>query len=146
MTLNAELGEPKLGRGSGNTARGMIAAVLRPIGFVVSPVLRAVATLAVGLFSTAAVLVGLADVFAAVLFHWAHPSHYPFLVTFAMMGVLLRARSGCPSHPRQPLNRREATPSPPVADLRAPLLTTPLARDMTLAQPTKRTALVKRTR
>jgi hypothetical protein len=89
MTLNAGLGEEKLGRGLGGTARGMMAATLRPIEFVISPVLRAVAALAVGLCTLSVAFVVLVDLVAAVLFYWAHPSHYPFLVTFGMIAVLL---------------------------------------------------------
>jgi hypothetical protein len=89
MALNAGLGEEKLGRGLGDTARGIVAAVLRPIGCVVSPLLRAVAALAVGLCTLAVAFVVLVDLVAAVLFYWAHPSHYPFLVTFGMIAVFL---------------------------------------------------------
>ena len=87
MTFNAGLGEEKLGREPGDAVRGMMAAVLRCIGFVVSPVLRAVAALAVGLCTLAVAFVVLVDLVAAVLFYWAHPSHYPFLVTFGMIAV-----------------------------------------------------------
>jgi hypothetical protein len=87
MTTNSGLGEEKPARGF-DTARGIVAAVLRPIGFVVSPVLRIVAALTVGLSILAAVLVGLADLVAGV-FYLAHPSHYPFLVTFGMIAFFL---------------------------------------------------------
>ena len=86
MTLNAGLGEEKLGREPGDALRGMMAAALRPIGFVVSPLLRVVAALAVGLCALAAFLLGAADLVAGI-FYFAHPSHYPFLVTFGMIAV-----------------------------------------------------------
>jgi hypothetical protein len=88
MNTNSGLGGDKLGRGLGYTARGPVASALRPIGLVVSPVLRFIAALAVGLFSLAAVLICLADLVAAA-FYWLHPSHYPFLVTFGVIAFFL---------------------------------------------------------
>ena len=88
MAPNAGLGEENLGREPVGAVRGMIAAVLRPIGFIVSPVLRVAATLTVGFSILAVVIVGLADLVAG-LFYLAHPSQYPFLVTFGMIAFFL---------------------------------------------------------
>lgn len=88
MNTNSGVGGENLGRGLGDTARGAVIRALRPIGAIVSPVLRFVAALAVGLFILAAAAVGLADLFAGILY-WLHPSHYPFLMTFVLITVLL---------------------------------------------------------
>jgi hypothetical protein len=88
MNTNSGVGGESLGRGLGDTARGAAIRALRPIGVIVSPVLRFVAALAVGIFILAAVAMGLADLFAGILY-WLHPSHYPFLMTFAWIAVLL---------------------------------------------------------
>jgi hypothetical protein len=88
MNTNSRVGGENLGRGPDDTACGAVAWAFRPIGVIVSPVLRFFAALAVGIFLLAAVAVGLADVFAGILY-WLHPSHYPFLMTFALIAVFL---------------------------------------------------------
>lgn len=96
MNTNSGVGGENLGRGLGDTARGAVIGALRPIGVIVSPVLRFIATLAVGLLLLAAATVGLADLFAGI-FYWLHPSHYPFLMTFALIAVFLLLAAGAQS-------------------------------------------------
>jgi hypothetical protein len=96
MNANSGVGSKNPGRGLSNTTRAAINAPLRPIGFVVSPILRLIAGLAVGICLLAAVAVGLADLFAGVLY-WLHPSHYPFLMTFALITVFVLLAAGAQS-------------------------------------------------
>lgn len=96
MNTNSGIAGGNLTRGLGDTARGAVIRALRPIGVIVSPVLRFVAALAVGLFTLAAVAMGLADLFAGILY-WLHPSHYPFLMTFAWIAVFLLLAAGAQS-------------------------------------------------
>ena len=96
MDTNSGVGGENLGRGLGDTARGAVIGAFHLIGVIVSPVLRFIAALAVGIFLLAAVAVGLADVFAGILY-WLHPSHYPFLMTFALIAVFLLVAAGAQS-------------------------------------------------
>jgi membrane protein YdbS with pleckstrin-like domain len=96
VNTNSGVGGESLGRGLGDTTRGAVTGAFRPIGFVVSPILRLIAALAVGVFLLAAVAVGLADLFAGILY-WLHPSHYPFLMTFALIAVFLLLAAGAQS-------------------------------------------------
>jgi hypothetical protein len=88
MDTNSGVGGENLARGLGDTALSVVTGAFRPIGVIVSPVLRFITALAVGLLLLAAVTVGLADLFAGI-FYWLHPSHYPFLMTFALIAVFL---------------------------------------------------------
>jgi hypothetical protein len=96
MDTNSGVGAENLGRGLADSARGAVMRALRPIGVIASPVLRFVAALAGGLFVLAAAALALADLFAGLLY-WLHPSHYPFLMSFALIAVFLLLAAGAQS-------------------------------------------------
>ena len=96
MNTNSGVSGGNLGRGLGDTARGAVLGAFRLIGVIVSPVLSFIAALAVGIFLLAAVALGFADLFAGILY-WLHPSHYPFLMTFAWIAIFLLLAAGAQS-------------------------------------------------
>jgi len=96
MNTNSGVGGENRARGLGDSPRGAVRRISHPIGVIVSPVLKFIATLAVGLFLLAAAAMGVADLFAGMLY-WLHPSHYPFLMTFALIAALLLLAAGAQS-------------------------------------------------